>query len=441
MKIKTGKKTKPASSGPAFDFSKSFQSRMVRVLFDDPNFTITTGIRLEPSHFENRVHRFFAGTIINYAKNHGHGISLDGVKIEFKRGLRAGRLQKADVADAKAFIKRLTKPVSDKTYIREQLYNFIKHRAIYSAFEEGLRHFDAHDYEAVDEVFGKAIEVQTSLADGLGSFFVRDVAERTKRRKKYVKDGISTGFRLDDFLKPGGAKRRTIATWVAPSGIGKSHCLVNTGASAIIESNAKVLHVTLELSEEDICDRYDARFSQIPLNALEQKPVGVKRAIKDIGKKYGDALVVKEFAPATLTVPALRAYIRQLERHGFYPDVVIVDYADEMLPSLATRDRDPYEDMGTIYRELRKLAFDLNVVVWTASQTSRGALNKEHFDWNDIADSAKKVMVSDLVLIFQQTKDEKKRKEARVFIGKSRLGPDKIELKIRADWSRSTIRG
>lgn len=441
MNIHKGKRAKRKAD--QFDFGISFQSKLVRVLFDDSDFTCTTGIHLNPGAFEKKMHQWFAKKIVGYAKKHGHGISKDALEIELKRDIKLGKLQKEHRDAAEALIDRLDKPVKERSYIKEEMFKFIKHQAIRTAIINCAGpggHLERFDYEAIDEELAKALEVQESLNGGLGTFYVRDVKERTTKRKKYVKDGIATGTKLDDFLKPGGVARKNLACVVAPSGKGKSHNLVHIGRSAIIESNAKVLHITLEMSEEAILDRYDAAFSDIPVQRLEEKPVSVKRIIKKLGKQYGEFLVVKEFPDATLTVPALRAYIRQLERAAFYPDVVIVDYADCMVPTFRAREKDSYEEMGQIYSELRKLAFETNTVVWTASQTNRNALNKEFFDWNDIADSAQKVMKSDLVVCFQQTREEKKRKEARWGVAKNRLGPDKFDLKLRVDWSRSHIR-
>ena len=78
--------------------------------------------------------------------------------------------------------------------------------------------------------------------------------------------------------------------------------------------------------------------------------------------------------------------------------------------------------------------------MWTASQLNRNALNKEHVDWSAIADSAKKIMVSDFVVLLLQTLAEKKKRQARLWIAKSRFGPDKLEIPVRLDWSRSIIR-
>jgi hypothetical protein len=75
-----------------------------------------------------------------------------------------------------------------------------------------------------------------------------------------------------------------------------------------------------------------------------------------------------------------------------------------------------------------------------ASQTQRGALNKEHVDWNQIADSAKKVMVSDIVVILQQTLEEYRQKIGRFYMAKSRFGSAKWEWKVRLDWANVDIR-
>jgi replicative DNA helicase len=112
----------------------------------------------------------------------------------------------------------------------------------------------------------------------------------------------------------------------------------------------------------------------------------------------------------------------------------------EGIPLYASRDHNAYDDYGMVYRELRALAYELRLPIWTASQTNKDALNKEFVDWNAVADSSKKVMVADAVVILLQTLAEKKQKSARLFFAKNRFGGDKFDVKVRLDWSRSTIR-
>ena len=425
---------------PKFTYALPFQKRMLRVLYSDFAFTATTATHLKHEHFETPAYRWIAQKILTYAKAHGSGIGLDALRIEAERDGTLGKLNKEIKPKVELLISSLDKPVADRSFIKEELFRFIKNQTTRTAIINSLDHLDMMDFDAIDQEFSKVLDVQESLGGGLGHFYVRDVQQRTRKRKEYTKDGIATGIRVDDYLKAGGLPPKALGCIVAPSGIGKSNALIHFGRSGIIESNAKVLHVTTELSEEAILDRYDAAFTQVAINKLELKRKAVRRKVRDLGSEAGECLVVKEFPPATLTAHALRAYVRQLERVAFYPTLIIVDSADDMIPSVKSKDNNTYQDMGGVYRELRKLSYDVNAPVWTVSQSTRAALNKEFFDWNLIADSAKKVMVADVVLILLQTLEEKKQHRARFFIAKNRQGVDKIECRVQLDWSKSTIR-
>jgi replicative DNA helicase len=422
-----------------FSYDLSFQKKMVRVLFQDPDFACTTAARLQPDHFENQTLKWLSRTILTYAVKHGTGINYDALKIEVNRAARIGSVTGEAKGKLVAFLASMKTPVEDKSFVREEIYRFIKNQTTRTAIMNSVDHLETQDFESIDKEMQSVLEVQESLSGGLGDFYVRDIKQRTVKRAKFTKNGISTGLALDDYLKPAGLPPKSLGVVVAPAGKGKSHCLVHIGRSAILESRAKVLHVTLELSSEAVLDRYDAAFADLALNQLEEERKAVRRRVKQLGVQYGEFLVVKEFPPVTLTAPALRAYIRQLERVAFYPTLIIVDYADEMLPSKASRDSNAYEDMGGVYKELRKLSYDVNAPVWTASQTQRAALNKELIDLDSMADSFKKAMVADVVICLSQTREEKKLKQARFFVAKNRLGSDKFDFKVRLDWSRSTI--
>jgi replicative DNA helicase len=424
-----------------FGYPKTFQTRILRVLYSEPDFAGTVALHLQPEFFDHRYHRWVASKLLTYLRKHGHGVARDALCIELLRDGKLGRISSADAIAANEVIQSLHKPIKDRSYVKEELHKFIKQQATRRAILNSLDHLEAQDYPAIDVEFQKVIDVQDALEGGLGQFYVRDVKERTKRRKVYTPNGISTGLRLDDFLKPGGLPPKALGVVMAPTGIGKTFTLVHLGKSAVVESQAKVLHVTLELSEDMVIDRYDAAFSGVSIARLEDKAELIEDAVIELGKQYGDFLVVKEFPPATLTVPALRSYIRHLERAAFYPGIVLVDYADEMAPSMVRRrDSSTYEEMGNIYSELRKLSYTLNAPVWTASQTQRSALNKEFVDLDSVGDSWRKPQVADLFIVLCQTLREKRERRARLFVAKNRFGPDKMDLSITLDKRRSIIR-
>jgi len=455
MKLKGDKKAKTRfdavaeemeiSDGPQptwkVDYGKDFERRMLRVLFADREFATTSGVHLSHEYFSTPSLRWLAQKIVGFVRDHGVGMSKDALAIELDRDVKVGRLTKANQEAARALVDTIDTEVKDRTYVKGELFKFIKNQTVDRAIRASIDHLDAQDFDAVDAELQKVLDVQTSASGGLGHFFVRDRQQRRERRKKYEFNGISTGLFLDEKLKPKGCPPKSITTVVAPSGVGKSGVLMFMCRSGIINSNAKGLYITTELSEEVVCDRLDASFTGVSIGELEKERKEVSLKVRNLGKKYGEFLVVKEFPPGVLTPSGLRAYLRQLESVGFYPSAIYVDSADDMVPDPGDRgrDKDGYEDYGAVWRGLRRVSYEAMAPVFTASQTSRGALNKEHVDWDHIADSAKKVMVSDVVIILQQTREEHRQKVGRFYIAKNRFGSAKAEWKVRLDWARIDI--
>lgn len=424
------------------DYGKDFERKMLRVLFSDHEFATTAGVHLGHEYFSTPALRWLAQKIVGYVRTHGTGVNKDALSIELQRDKKIGRLSAKNYDAARALVDTIDAQVKDRSHVKEELFRFIKNQTTDRAVRACLDHLDVQDFDSIDKELQKVLDVQASLDGGLGHFFVRDRHLRRERRKGYEFNGIATGLFLDEKLKPKGVPPKSITTVVAPSGVGKSGVLMYISRSAAINSSAKVLYITTELSEEVVTDRLDASFTGISINMLEKERKLVSGKIKKLGTKYGEFLIVKEFPPATLTPSGLRAYIRQLERVAFYPTIVVVDSADDMVPDVGERgrDKDGYEDYGAVWRGLRRMSYEVKAPVVTASQTQRGALNKEHVDWDLIADSAKKVMVSDVVLILQQTREEHRQGVGRFYIGKNRFGSAKAEWKARLDWAKIDIR-
>jgi replicative DNA helicase len=423
-----------------FGYGVGFQTRILRILWQEPDFAISVGSHVDPSYFDKYTHRWLAQEILSYASENGHGISKDILRLKAARAYKSGRMRESEHGEEiERYIKRLSKDVPDKTAIREEVYLFVKHQAIKNGIFECVDHLEAGDFESVDEALKKIIEVKMAAAGGMGHFFFDKTAkeERLARRLVYEKNGIATGIRADDYMKPGGLPPKNLGCVLAPPNAGKTSTLIHMGRSAIVESGAKVLHITLEISAEQTQDRYDAAFANIALNDLERVPKRLARKTEELLAKYGSNLVIKEFSPGSQTVDDLRNYVRMLERFSFYPDVILVDYADLLVPSRAMGSS--YDEMGLIYRDLRRMAIELLCAVWTASQTNRGAVGKKVVTITDLGDSFKKAHEADVILALCQTDEEKIAKMARFFLAKNRIGRNEIEFPVRLDWARQRV--
>ena len=425
-----------------FDYDLSFQARMVRVLYQDPDFALSIGSHLNPDYFDRLAHRWMAQTILDYANKHSHGISLDAVRIEADKARATGRLQSRHTKTVDALISKLDRKVKDRSFIKEEVFRFVKNQATKEAVLDSIEHLKTGDFDSIDASFQSSIDVRMSLDGGLGHFMYGDNDERYERRKNYKKDGIPTGiFGIDQYMKPGGLPPGQLGAIIAPPNGGKTNSLIHIGKSAVLEGHVPALHITCELAQTIIEDRYDSSFTGTQINALEEgkNPKRIRQWWRDANDDFrGEALVVREVPMGQLSVQDLRNLVRQLERKRFYPGLIIVDYANLLRP-VEGRTDNTYQDLGQIFIELCQWAKDLHVPIWTAMQGNRNSLGKEVITMKELADSFAPAMHADALLALCQTGEEKKRRRARYFFMKNRNGISEIEVPVKLDWSRSTV--
>ena len=110
-------------------------------------------------------------------------------------------------------------------------------------------------------------------------------------------------------------------------------------------------------------------------------------------------------------------------------DMVFVDYADIM--------RDIHKTsvmrhaLGNIYEDLRGLAGEFQIPIWTASQANRSALDEDVIEASKVAESYAKVMVADFVMSLSRKIEDKISNTGRFHVIKNRFGPDGLTYPAR----------
>jgi len=143
------------------------------------------------------------------------------------------------------------------------------------------------------------------------------------------------------------------------TGVGKTALLANLAYS---QAPMPVLFFELELSPEDMAERFVARDNQVRTYEVEAK------ARK--GERYG----VKGWShvyicpTSTMTVEAMETLIVESElKIGSKPGLVLVDYVGLVQGGSGKR----YERMSTIAEDLKRMARNTGTVVFIASQVKR----------------------------------------------------------------------
>ncbi len=109
------------------------------------------------------------------------------------------------------------------------------------------------------------------------------------------------------------------------------------------------------------------------------------------------------FPAFSATVDDIVAYLDNLEYYErFIPDIVVVDYADIIAPSIQGEYRHKLDD---IWKRLRRLAQERNILVVTASQSDRTTAHKDVQVDNVAEDIRKLAHVSKMVGLNQRQRD------------------------------------
>ena len=96
-------------------------------------------------------------------------------------------------------------------------------------------------------------------------------------------------------------------------------------------------------------------------------------------------------------------------------------------------------ELEGIYEDLRGLAGEYDIPVWTASQANRSALEEDVIGAEKISESYGKVMVADFVISLSRKVQDKLAGTGRWHVIKNRFGPDGITLPSKMNTSNGQI--
>ena len=158
------------------------------------------------------------------------------------------------------------------------------------------------------------------------------------------------------------------------TGVGKSLFMCHASAANMV-AGLNVLYITMEMSEEKIAERIDANLLDTPIDQLALLPKDVydKKVEKIRGKTVGK-LIIKEYPTACAGSANFRHLLEELKiKKNFVPDIIYIDYLNICMSSRIKNGANvnSYTLIKTIAEELRGLAVEYDVPVFSATQTNR----------------------------------------------------------------------
>lgn len=329
--------------------------------------------------------------------------------------------------------------VSDRQFVVDGVSNFARHQAVENALcEIAEKHIETGNFDVIQTLMTKALQVG-AFSEHVGYDYGAGIESRTDERVAKAKgevpaDTITTGYpQLDEFLPDGGWGRKEMAVLMGRAKVGKSTALMDFAIRACgCAMRYNVLYVTLEVSQKVIAKRADANISGIQIKFVDASSQSVKEAVRKWRESAGK-FVIEEFPTGTLRVSDLRRCIDRWKSSGVVFDLVVVDYADLMIPERDTSNAQ--ENSRRVWTDLRGLASAEGFALLTATQTNREGAKKITAGMTDVAEDFNKIRIADIVISINKTEEEVLMNECRLSWVAARNGEQDFSVRIRQNIS------
>jgi len=403
-------------------FGYSFQIKLIAALFKDRLFLQQICDILKPEFMESEDKQWLIKTIVEYFDEYSSLPTLEVMKVKLDNV--DNDVLKTTIVDT---LKQVTKhfEAEDIEFIEKEALDFCKNQTLKTAIMDSVNLLQLGEYDAIKDKIDTAMKAGAER--DIGHEYNIDIEDRFAESTRKT---VTTGWNVVDDLMDGGLGPGELGVFVAPAGIGKSWGLVNVAANAVKKS-LNVIHYTLELSAPYVGLRFDSVFTGIAAQNLKYHV----EEVKDCVDKLSGKLVVKYYPTKSATVNTIKAHLDRCKIQGYIPDMIVVDYADLLRGS----GKEIRHELGNIYEDLRGLAGEYEIPVWTASQANRSALEDDVIGAEKIAESYSKIMTADFVISLSRKIEDKVAGTGRWHVIKNRFGPDGITFPSKMNTSNGQI--
>ena len=375
-----------------------------------PNFIEQVIDILDESHYDNDSLKWIVKECKKYFNEYKKPITLDVFKVKVNEV--SNDVLKTTIVESLKEVYRYME-ASDLDFVQDKTLDFFKNQTLKNAIIQSVDILESNgDYEQIKNIVDDAMNAGTER--NIGHEYVEHIEDRYSETARTT---VSTGWDVIDELTQGGLGGGELGVIVAPAGVGKTWVLAAIGANAM-KKGKHIVHYSLELNEAYVGLRYDSIFTGIANQNLKYHKDDV---ISEMDKLEGD-LVIKYYPTKTASVNTLSAHLKRITNFGTQVDMVVVDYGDILKDTGGSRE--VRHALGNIYEDLRGLAGEFEVPIWTASQANRSALDEDVIEATKVAESYQKVMTADFVVSLSRKVEDKIGNTGRFHVIKNRFGPD-----------------
>ena len=363
------------------------ENTIISSLFFNEDYTRKVLPFVKEEYFGNRVEQLLFGEIFKFVEKYNNLPTKDAMLIEL--GQRKD-INEEELNHLKDYVTQIQNTEPDEQWLTETTEKFCKDRAVHNAVLSGIKILDKKDTkrtpEAIPHILSEALAV--SFDKSVGHDYIEDAEDRFKfyhtKEKRYQ-------FDLDymNRITKGGVPSKTLNIALAGTGVGKSLFMCHVASSYLLQG-LNVLYITLEMAEERIAERIDANLLDVTMEDLHDMPQQLYDGkIKKLREKTQGQLIIKEYPTASAHSGHFKSLINELAlKKSFRPDVIFIDYLNICASSrFKGGNISSYFYVKAIAEELRGLAVESNVPIFSATQTTRTGFVSTDIGLEDTSES------------------------------------------------------
>ena len=399
-------------------YGPGFQVKVLAALLNHKEFLINIHDIISEEYFESQAHKWLIKEILKYYDKYHTTPSLEVLKVEYKK-IQNEVLQIA----IKEQLREAYKESDDLAYVEEEFSAFCKNQMLKKALLQSVDLLQAGDYDSIKFMIESAMKAGQDK--NLGHEYNKDIETRYREEHRI---SIPTPWNEFNTLLQGGLGNGDFGLIFGNPGGGKSWALIALGGHAV-KMGFNVIHYTLELGEDYVGRRYDAFFTNIPVNVITAN----KGRVEEVMEKLPGKLIIKEYAPGKASISTLESHIQKCNDLDFKADLIIIDYVDLLRSKKSNRERK--EEIDDIYVGTKGLARALNIPVWSVSQVNRAGAKDDIIEGDKAAGSYDKIMITDFAASLSRKRQDKVNGTGRWHIMKNRYGMDGLTYGAKIDTS------
>ena len=375
-------------------------------LIHDEKYTRQVIPFIQPDYFEDRSDKVVFEEVSNFLDKYDKLPTKEALHIEVQKRVD---ITEDEFSKIEQLVSSLSESGSDSQWVLDTTESWCKERAIYLALMKSIQIADGQDDKRQPDAIPSILS--EALAVGFDQHVGHDyLADSEDRYAYYHKVERKIPFDLDYFNKitSGGLSDKTLNIALAGTGVGKSLFMCHVAASVLTQGK-NVLYITLEMAEEKIAERIDANLLDVNIRDIQELPKQVfDKKINKIGSKTKGKLIVKEYPTASAHCGHFKALLQELKlKKSFKPDIIFIDYLNICASSRyrGAVNVNSYSYVKAIAEELRGLAVETSVPLFSATQTTRSGFASSDPNLTDTSESFGLPATADLMFALVSTED------------------------------------